>query len=405
MFVKKIEAEKRYLAELAQAVAFECDFDLEKVREQAETAKEDKNSDVWCALSEDERVVYGCLVNGGYDCAFDGAQVKLGGVGSVATLPQYRRGGVIRECFKAALNDMFSRGFEFSFLYPFSTEYYRKFGYETGAELDEWTVEFSALRACGACEGEIRQLFPGDDMSVLLKIYDEFYRDFNLKVKREKYDEALEKENLLNQQRYIYVWYDRENRPHGFFIGKKITENGVAVMDCTNTFRLRNAFYFADAEALSAMLGFIKSAFSADYKKIRFAVPAAVPVQSFVGENNAAECKKLHNGMLRAVNAEKALSLCRCKGSGEIKVAVADAMISENNATWKLVYREGKPNTVTKTCEKADVSMDINSFSALILGARGWEEAEWMPDVVVANKDARMQDVFYRKKCFMPNLF
>lgn len=405
MIVKKIEPGRQYLAERVQAVAFEGDFDYEKAREKAETAEEDINNDFWCALSDDEQTVYGCMVNSVYNCVFDGADVTLGGIGGVASLPQYRRRGVVRACFKAALEDMYLKGREFSFLYPFSTEYYRKFGYETGAEIDEWTVELSALRACGACEGEIRQLFPGDDMSVLLKIYDEFYRGFNLKVKREKYDEALEKDNLLNQQRYIYVWHDRENRPRGFFIGKKIMENGVAVMDCTNTFRLRNAFCFADAEALSAMLGFIKSAFSADYKKLRFAVPAVVPVQSFVGENNGAECKKLLNGMLRAVNAEKALSLCRCKGSGEIKVAVADAMISENNATWKLVYREGKPNIVTRTDEKADVSMDINSFSALILGARGWEDAEWMPGVVAANKDARLQDVFYRKKCFMPNLF
>lgn len=406
MIIQKLKPEQRYMAEMVQAVAFEGDFDLEKARENAPSAKEDPNSDFWGAFSDDEKTLYGCLVNSAYNCLFDGSQVKLGGIGGVATLPQYRRGGVIRKCFCSALNDMYERGFTLSFLYPFSTQYYRQFGYEAGAGVDFWTFNLSDISNDKSdFKGEIRQLFSGDDMSDLLEIYNGFYRECNLKVMREKYDEALEKENILNQKRYVYVWYDENGKAGGFFIGKKILEEGVAVMDCTYMFPLRNGFFFLDACALRQMFSFVKSAFSADYKKIRFFVPAFYPIQSFVGENNSAQCKRFFNGMLRVVNVEQALLLCKCKGKGKLNIGITDSMVSKNEGVWKLEFENGKANVVKKCEEKADITMKINDFSALILGARSFEEVMWMPNVKIYDKNAPFESVFHSKKCFMPNLF
>ena len=81
-----------------------------------------------------------------YLCRFDGGTYKLGGVGGVSTLPQYRRGGVIRACVTASLKDMYANDFTFAFLYPFSMQYYRKFGFEAGAPEYRWSVPFTAMK-------------------------------------------------------------------------------------------------------------------------------------------------------------------------------------------------------------------------------------------------------------------
>ena len=66
-----------------------------------------------------------------YRVQFDGGRYKMGGIGGVASLPQYRRAGGIRACFQKALPILYREGYVFSYLYPFSTAYYRKFGYES----------------------------------------------------------------------------------------------------------------------------------------------------------------------------------------------------------------------------------------------------------------------------------
>ena len=91
---------------------------------------------------------------------FDGSPCQLGGIGGVATLPQYRRRGGIRACFREALPDMYGSGYDFSYLYPFSTAYYRKFGYENCVQKyvfgfeEFWAAnrEFSADKAAAICD-------------------------------------------------------------------------------------------------------------------------------------------------------------------------------------------------------------------------------------------------------------
>ena len=76
---------------------------------------------------------------------FDGNRVKMGGIGGVATLPSHRRKGGIRSIFQAALTDMYENGYEISYLYPFSTAYYRKFGYENCVNRQNVTVDLGLL--------------------------------------------------------------------------------------------------------------------------------------------------------------------------------------------------------------------------------------------------------------------
>ncbi|MDL2300583.1 GNAT family N-acetyltransferase, partial [Clostridiaceae bacterium OttesenSCG-928-D20] len=76
---------------------------------------------------------------------FDGEDHLMLAVGGVATLPPYRRRGGIRACFEMALPLMYERGAALSYLYPFSTAYYRKFGYDNACYTEIYKIDLAQL--------------------------------------------------------------------------------------------------------------------------------------------------------------------------------------------------------------------------------------------------------------------
>ena len=412
MIARLLKPEESWRWNQVMAAAFEWDFDLEKARAEAarekteEELREQARNRCFGALSDDGKILYGCVNSREYTCRFDGGAYKLGGIGGVSTLPPYRHNGAIRASLSASLRDMYENGFTFSYLYPFSTQYYRKFGYEVGAEARRWVMPLADIRPKDV-GGTIEQIFPGDDFSPLLEIYDACFADCNMSAVRDRYDAGLEKAKLMEEHRYVYVWRNEAGAPRGLMIAHKTREDGAVVMDCNHTFGAQNenGFLFCDMEALSALLFFVKSAFSADYDKISFTTRREIDLTSLVGENNSASCSMFWNGMLRVVNVRRVLENCNCRGTGCVRIAVEDTILPENCGTWKLTFAPGQVNFVEKTEEQPDVSLTINAFSALICGARDVHSLAWIPDAVVHNAAAPFAGVFYAKPCFMLDLF
>lgn len=412
MIARLLKPEESWRWNQVMAAAFEWDFDLEKAKAEAarekteEELREQARNRCFGALSDDGKILYGCVNSREYTCRFDGGAYKLGGIGGVSTLPPYRHNGAIRASLSASLRDMYENGFTFSYLYPFSTQYYRKFGYEVGAEARRWVMPLADIRPKDV-GGTIEQIFPGDDFSPLLEVYDACFGDCNMSAVRDRYDAGLEKAKLMEEHRYVYVWRNEAGAPRGLMIAHKTREDGAVVMDCNHTFGAQNenGFLFCDMEALSALLFFVKSAFSADYDKISFTTRREIDLTSLVGENNSASCSMFWNGMLRVVNVRRVLENCNCRGTGCVRIAVEDTILPENCGTWKLTFAPGQVNFVEKTEEQPDVFLTINAFSALICGARDVHSLAWIPDAVVHNAAAPFAGVFYAKPCFMLDLF
>ena len=410
MITRLLKPEESWLSGKVMAVAFEYGIDLKKAKEEAEKEKTEEEMKkaakdrCFASFSDDEKQIYGCVNSHEYDCRFDGGVYKLGGIGGVSTLPPYRRKGAIRACITESLKDMYENDFTFSYLFPFSTEYYRKFGFEVAGAANEWTLNLKDIKPRDV-GGTMEQLFPGDDMAPLLEIYNKCFADVNMSALRDTYSEELNEKNFMEDMRYVYVWRNDAGEPRGLMISKKTKDDNKTLLNCTHMFGHRCGFLFCDAEALQALLFFAKSAFSADYDAIRFAALPQQSITSLVGENNEAENKPFWNGMLRVVNVKRVLENCTCRGEGVVKIAVNDGIIAENNGTWKLSFAPGKPNLVEKTEEEADAEMSINHFSALVCGVREAQDMPWIPDVKVQNRDADFTGVFYLKKNYMMDLF
>lgn len=416
MKVRALRANEMYKASAISAVAFEWGMDYlkEKAEQEAmtdaEIAEKEKieipedpmpgelfSRKIWAAMDDEENTVYGTVTVPVYTVRFDGHPCVMGGIGGVSTLPPYRRCGAIRECMRTALKDMNENGFEFSYLYPFSYAYYRKFGYENSAEVRQWDVKFTGLKKYGA-PGSVEMLLPGSDFSVLTELYNKKYADYNLSVIRREFDGELKEKSLLEDKRYIYVWKNSSGEPRGFMIFR----NNGGVMDCSNSFGNRGGFLALDAEAYMGLFDFAQT-FAPNYHTIRFSASASVDLRSIINEENNVESKIFSGGMARVVNVEKVLEKCRCKGSGSIVIAVTDPMAPWNEGSWKLTF--GAENSVEATDEAPDIETDINTFTALICGFVDEENFELLRNFKVNNGEAPISSVFYRKKSAVLDLF
>ncbi len=400
MYARKLKPNELWRSRLNMAVAFEGCFDLEKEQEKAKTEKADPRADHWGAFPEGEEFPVASLVMNLYDVRFDGHEVKMGGVGGVATLPAHRRGGAIRACMSASLQDLYQRGFAFSALYPFSTAYYRQFGFENGEICWFWEVPLKNLPK-GDAGGRVRQLFPGDDLSPLLDVYDQVYGNRNLSVLKKQYDEGLEKDDFFQQQRWIFLWEDETGRPGAFLIGGRDGE----VLNCRTDFPARNGLLFRDARAFTGLMSFVRTAFLANFEKIRFTVPSFVELSSLIPEVTAPGREFFFNGMVRAVNASLALELCACRGEGAVAVKVSDPVLPENNGVFRLSFAPGRKNQVERIEGEPDVALGPGELAQLLCGIKGAEDLPWMPGVEVLRPEAPLGRVFYKKPCHILDLF
>ena len=160
-----------------------------------------------------------------------------------------------------------------------------------------------------------------------------------------------------------------------------------------------------DAQGFQALLSFIRRAFLSNFKTVRFALPAWAAVAPLLPECAHMKRESFFNGMVRAVNVEKLLGLCACKGEGVLTLEAADPLLEENNAVFRLSFREGTENQVERVQEKPDIRLGTGELGALLCGVHSVEALRWMPQVKVENPAAPLAQVFYPKPCHVTELF
>lgn len=410
MITRLLRPDEAWKADVAKAVAFEFGIDIEKKKEDCCEPKtkepytgalphDNRSPMTWASLADDDDTLYGCVGVDAFPARFDGHAVLMGGVGGVATLPQHRRHGAIRACMKAALADMYDRGYLLSSLYPFRTAYYRKFGYELAGTAVTWTIPMDALRLPDM-GGTIEQLLPGDDIAPVTEVYNAVAADWNLSTVREVFDAELAKENTLEKKRYLYLWRDDSGEPRGFILFTK--KDGV--MDCRTLFGMANGLMFRDARALTALLKFAQ-AFAADYRAIRLTLPQNIRIDSLIAEHTSVLRETDFNGMARIVNVRRALELCRAAGTGTLRIAVTDPMLPQNEGVWQVDFTPDGENSVAPTTAPADITLPVGTLSQLLLGARTADDLPLMPEAVLHNPAAPYPLLFLPKTCRLLDLF
>ena len=354
----------------------------------------------WAAFS-DAGDMMSTLTVSDFHIQFDGHTCLMGGIGGVATPPQYRRMGGVRGCFEAALPDMYEKGYDFSYLYPFSTAYYRKFGYENCVQKYHAALNLS-LWSAPAPKGTLRLAERGNCMATDVRAIDTIWeRHFNMMVQHREEDYAwVEKADPAVTQEFTYVWYDAAGTPKAYTTFKLATESDGRNLICSR-------FCFTDRDGFYGLMGLFK-ALASDHTYVKFPLPATSAIQYLAPEWSlgAVRWNLQAAGMVRVVHVKNVLKKARYLGSGAVTLEIHDEQIPENNGRFAVTFENGRALSVEQTQAEPDAVMTIAAFSALIAGTCDFEAARHtLPGLEVRKDNPVLGQVFYRKPMYITDYF
>lgn len=354
----------------------------------------------WAAFDERGEMMSTFTVSD-FTIHFDGSSSPMGGIGGVATLPEYRRRGGVRACFEAALPDMYENGYDFSYLFPFSTAYYRKFGYESCVQRYCWAVDLGLL-APPAIGGTIRLAEKHRPMSDAVRAVDLLWeRHFNMMVQHsaEDYRWADSADPAVTQE-FTYVWFDKEDAPRAYTTFRLANESDGRNLLCSR-------FCFADKDGFAGLMRLFKS-LSTDHTKVKFQTPALPALQYLLPEWSLGAVKwdlQATAGMVRVIHVENVLKKARYLGSGRCVLEIRDPQIPQNNGRFAVTFSSGRAVCAARTDEAPDAVMPISAFSALICGVCGWDEAKFAFQDLDIRREGQLSQVFYRKPLMICDYF
>jgi hypothetical protein len=151
-----------------------------------------------------------------------------------------------------------------------------------------------------------------------------------------------------------------------------------------------------------AILGFL-ARFTADYGTIRLFLPSCLQLLSVIQTPRAYDIQQTatQSYMVRAMNVKRVLEIIKKPDDSPFVIRVeGDAQIPENNGTWKVCG-----NSVEQTEETPDLTVSIQAFGQMAVGAVNLAEAMYRPDVTVSGNEAVLEKVFVRKPILVEDHF
>ena len=391
MKIRKLEGKERFDAYMTAVYCFHVrveDPEAERAKYEADT-KED-----WGAFDENGTLM-GRIINHKFDFYLDGKTVRCGGIGGVATLPEYRDKGVVKSIYQELLPAAYKDGEVISALYPFKHEFYRKQGYEVVPAWNDYSLR-PGLLCKYRFDGEVCKWNMGDPITDFMTVYNVFAPKFNLALRRteECMLDHLKVDKPYIDRKFSYVM-KQEGKPIAYVIFTDIRHDPAAILqveECAWTGR----------EGFHAILGFL-ARFEADYGTINITLPKGIDLLRIVRSPLAYDIQKIpqQNFMVRVINAKKLLEAIYKPLDCDFTIKVSDEIIKENNATYRVQAGSVK---VSKK-EKADMELNQRALAQLAVGSLNLDEAKLRMDVTVNAKEEMLRRVFVEKNIFVGEHF
>ncbi|QFY00552.1 GNAT family N-acetyltransferase [Bacillus cereus] len=276
---------------------------------------------------------------------------KMGGVAAVATYPEYRRSGYVKELLQHSLQTMKNDGYTVSMLHPFAVSFYRKYGWELCANRLTCHMTKSDLVMNKQVKGTVKRFNKENHPEEVEKIYGTFAERFSGMLVREK--------NWWLQAVYddltLAIYYDENKRAAGYMLYK--IENYKMTVE---------EFVPLHNEARNGLWNFICQHDSM-IKELEMTVSENEPLLYSLQEPRVkTEIKPYFMG--RIVDVEQFLKQYELNWNNvqqEVILHITDAFAPWNNVTVRLANHE--ITIVEETTEKG-IKLDINALSAIMFG-------------------------------------
>lgn len=365
------------------------------------TSRQDTNClEHWAAFEDDDTTMMSNFSAITYPLQFDGHHLNMSAIGGVATLPPYRRSGGIRKCFEAALKDMYEKGISFSYLYPFSTAYYRKFGYELCCHKMNYQILLSGLSNYSPT-GTLTLMAPHNyDKEGISTIYTHWQEKYNMMIINEDFEYSwIKKVNPYETQEFTYIYKSAHHVPKAYVTFKKVDEPTGRNLRCSR-------FIYTDLEGLEGLLSLFQS-LASDHKYLFFDLPKDQLLYGILPEWSMGIIHRtlLPFGMARVINVAEVLSLATYKGMGLCYIQIEDSFIQENNQTFCVTFEDNKALSVIKSTEPAHICLQISDFSRLIIGTMSIKDYLFYQPNTSITDIALLEQIFYPKPTYIMEYF
>ena len=290
----------------------------------------------------------------------NGRLVPMGGIAGVASWPEYRRQGLVRQLMLHALGVMREEGTAVSYLHPFSIPFYRRFGWEVVS--DSVLLELPPSKCGGfAMRGSIRRVEkPMEELDLLNRLRRSYAARFNGMNDR---DARWWEERVLTGERYCFLYEDASGEPQGYIV--------FTLRD-----RLMNVaeWVYLNPEAREGMLNFIANHDSmAD--KVQIRVPANDRLPFLLGDPRITQSRTPHV-MGRIVDAQRFVREYAFRpGSGttRLRLRITDESAPWNDGEFLLAVNGDGRGSLEPVAPESDdpapaLACHIRALSAVLLG-------------------------------------
>ncbi|HHK5597299.1 GNAT family N-acetyltransferase [Bacillus anthracis] len=276
---------------------------------------------------------------------------KMGGVAGVATYPEYRRSGYVKELLQHSLQTMKKDGYTVSMLHPFAVTFYRKYGWELCANLLVCHLTKSDLVMKKQVNGTVKRFNKENHPEEVEKLYETFAERFSgMLVRNEKWWLQAVYEDLT-----LAIYYDENKTAAGYMLYR--IENYKMTVD---------EFVPLHNEARNGLWNFICQHDSM-IKELEMTVSENEPLLYTLQEPRVkTEIKPYFMG--RIVDVEQFLKQYELNWNNvqqEVILHITDSFAPWNNVSVRLVNYE---ITIIEEPMDKGIKLDINALSTILLG-------------------------------------
>ncbi|MDA2164699.1 GNAT family N-acetyltransferase [Bacillus cereus] len=276
---------------------------------------------------------------------------KMGGVAGVATYPEYRRSGYVKELLQHSLQTMKKDGYTVSMLHPFAVAFYRKYGWELCADLLVCHMTKSDLVMKKQVNGTVKRFSKEHHPEEVEKLYETFAERFSgMLIRNEKWWLQVVYDDLT-----LAIYYDKDKTAAGYML-YKIENNKMTVEE----------FVPLHNEARNGLWNFICQHDSM-IKELEMTVSKNEPLLYTLQEPRVkTEIKPYFMG--RIVDVEQFLKQYELNWNNvqqEVILHITDSFAPWNNVSVRLANYE---ITIIEEPMDKGIKLDINALSTILLG-------------------------------------
>lgn len=273
---------------------------------------------------------------------------RMGGIAGVATYPEYRRRGYVKELITYVLETMREQGFTVSMLHPFDVSFYRKYGWELFSNRQKTMMKGNDLVKLEPAEGTMKRfLFETVNLHELKQIYSQYASQFSGMLLRE--DDWWK--SVVDDLR-IAIYYDATDKPTGYIL-YDIKDHKMTIEE----------FVPVDFEARRGLWNYICQHDSM-VTELEMTTYEKEPLFFALSRQKTVKREVYPYFMVRIVDVEAFLKEYTFAYNETIKLQIIDRYATWNEKTY--LVKDGEVR-VTEDCNGA-LTLSINALSTALFG-------------------------------------